>query len=87
MQMNFKYPNLEGESLNYNRSLLDDLPLFVFIPNDSNLELSINDLVKLRSQHQRIHNQVHEVWLLDISYWSTQYHAAKVVLLYFDTTL
>ena len=85
MEMAFKYPKLDGESHYYNRSSSDDLPLFVFIPNDSNLELSINDLVKLRSQHQR--NPNHEVWLLDVSAWSTQYHATKVALLYFDTTL
>ena len=78
--MAFKYPKLEGDESHYNRtSSSDDLSLFVFIPNDSNLELSIDDLVKLRSQHQRIPN--HEVWLLDVSTWSTQYHATKVALL------
>ena len=76
MNMAFKYPKLESET-HYNRSLSDDLPLFVFIPNDSNLELSIDDLVKLRSQHQRTHN--HEIWLMDVSAWSTQYHAAKSI--------
>ena len=76
MKMAYMYPKLEGES-QYNRSLSDDLSLFVFIPNDSNLELSIDDLVKLRSQHQRTHNN--EVWLLDVSAWSTQYHAAKSI--------
>ena len=35
--MAYKYPTLEGES-HHNRSLSDDLPLFVFIPNDSYLE-------------------------------------------------
>ena len=84
MKMAFKHPKLEVES-HYNRSLSDDIPLIVFIPNDSNLELSIDDLVKLRSQHQRIPN--HEFWLLDVSAWSTQYHAAKVELLYFHTIL
>ena len=67
MKMAFKYPKLEGKS-NYNRSLSDDLPLFVFIPNDSNLQLSIVDLTKLRSQHQRISSP--EVWLLDVSAWN-----------------
>ena len=76
MKMAFKYPKLEGKS-NYNRSLSDDLPLFVFIPNDSNLQLSIVDLTKLRSQHQRISSP--EVWLLDVSAWSTQYHAVKSI--------
>ena len=76
MKMAFKYPKIEGESY-YNTSLSDDLPLVVFIPNDSNFEMSINDLVNLRSQHQKIHN--HEIWLLDISTWSTQYHAVKSI--------
>ena len=76
MKMAFKYPKLESET-HYNRSISDDLPLFVFIPNDFNLELSIDDLVKLRTQHQQIPNN--EVWLLDISAWSTQYDAAKSI--------
>ena len=77
MEMAFKYPKLDGDRHYYNRSSSDDLPLFVFIPNDFNLELSIDDLVKLRTQHQQIPNN--EVWLLDISAWSTQYHAAKSI--------
>lgn len=75
MKMSYKYPKLKGES-HYNRSLSDDVALFVFVPNDSNLELSIGDIVKLRSD-QKMHN--HEVWLLDISAWSTPYHAAKSI--------
>ena len=59
--MAFKYPKLESET-HYNRSLSDDLLLFVFIPNDSNLELSINELVKLRSQHQRNPNHEELSW-------------------------
>ena len=74
--MAYKYPTLEGES-HHNRSLSDDLPLFVFIPNDSNLEKSINDLVRLRSQNQRMNSP--EVWLLDVSAWSTQCHAVKSI--------
>ena len=79
MKMAYKYPKLNGESeiQHYNnRSISDDLALFVFIPNESNLELSINDLVKLRSDH-RMHND--EIWLLDISAWTTPDNAAKSI--------
>ena len=73
--MSYKYPKLKGES-HYNRSLSDDVALFVFVPNDSNLDQSIDDFVKLRSE-RRMHNE--EFWLLDVSAWPTVYHAAKAI--------
>ena len=75
MKMAYKYPKLKDET-HYNRSVSNDLALFVFVPNESNLELSINHLVKLRSD-LRMHND--EVWLLDVSAWSTPDHAAKSI--------
>ena len=75
MKMAYKFPKLKAES-HYNRSLSDDVALFLFVPNDSNLKLSIDHFVKLRSE-QRMHND--EVWLLDVSAWPTQYDAVKSI--------
>ena len=73
--MSFKFPNMIND-VHYNRSFTDDLSLFVFVPNDSNLDQSIDDFVKLRSE-RRMHNE--EFWLLDVSAWPKVYHAVKAI--------
>ena len=73
--MSYKFPKLVNES-HYIRIFTDDLALFVFIPNESNLDQSIKDFVKLRSE-KRMYNK--EFWLFDISPWPTVYHAGKAI--------
>ena len=49
LSMSYEFPKMINETHNI-RSYTDNLALFVFIPNDSNLEQSIDYFVKLRSQ-------------------------------------
>ena len=49
LYMSYKFPKLVNE-IHYVRSFTEDLALFVFIPNDSNIDQSIDDFIKLRSQ-------------------------------------
>ena len=74
--MSFKFPNMINDTY-YSRSYTDDLSLFVFVPNDSNLDQSIDDFVKLRSE-RRMHNEL--FWLLDVSAWPTVYHVKQCYL-------
>ena len=80
MKMAYKFPKLINETHYNNRSIIDDLALFVFIPNDSDIDQSINNFVKLRSE-KRTYND--EVWLLDVSSWPSIYHAMKGQIIYF----
>ena len=49
LSMSYEFPKMINETHNI-RSYTDNLALFVFIPNDSNLDESIDYFVKLRSQ-------------------------------------
>ena len=76
MKMVYKFPKLISETHYNNRSFIDDLALFVFIPNDSDIDQSIDNFVKLRSE-KRTYND--EVWLLDVSAWPTITNAIKAI--------
>ena len=47
MMMAHKFSNLKNDTYN-NRSITEDLALFVFIPNETDLEDSLNEFSKLR---------------------------------------
>ena len=76
MKMVYKFPKLISETHYNNSSFIDDMALFVFIPNDSDIDQSINNFVKLRSE-KRTYND--EVWLLDVSAWPTITNAIKAI--------
>ena len=73
MMIAYKFPNLMIDA-HYNRSITEDLALFVFIPNKSNLEQSIIEFAKLRSDERQIND---EVWLVDVSAQLNPEDAAK----------
>ena len=58
MKMVFKFPKQINEPT-ANRTLYDtSFALFVFIPNEANLDQSINDFVKIRSEEKEGHDTV-----------------------------
>ena len=59
------FPDLEA---NISSILTTDEDLHVFIPNDSNLDISIDRFIQLYSLRTRTNR---EFWLFDASYWSS----------------
>ena len=59
----------------YNKSF-DDMDLHAFIPDELALEQSVNNFIKIRSERRRYNR---EFWILDISAWSTPFHASEAI--------
>ena len=73
-----KFSNSKNDTTHYNRSIIEDLALFVFIPNVTNLEDSFNEFSKLRARPND------EFWLVDVSVWLKPEDAAKTKFFYTD---
>ena len=71
--MVYKSPSMV--ETHYNKSF-DDMDLQVFIPDEFALEQSVSNFIKIRSERRRYNR---EFWVLDISAWSTPFHAAKAI--------
>ena len=74
-----KFSNRKNDT-HYNRIIIEDLALFVFIPNVTNLEDSFNEFAKLRARPND------EFWLVDVSVWLKPKDAAKVKFFYTDVS-
>ena len=59
---------------NYTKNSVNDKNLALFIPNDSNLEESIEEFVRIYSKRMRGDK---DYWLVDISTWPDMYNVIK----------
>ena len=89
MMMAHKFSNLKNDTYN-NRSITEDLALFVFIPNVTDLEDSLNEFSKLRQINgflkvlEQVPRPNDEIWLVDVSVWLKPEDAARVKFFYTD---
>ena len=89
MMIAYKFPNLKIDA-HYNRSITEDLALFVFIPNETDLEDSLNEFSKLRQINgflkvlEQVPRPNDEIWLVDVSVWLKPEDAAKPKFFYTD---